>query len=54
MNAKLAIVSMFMLIALAAAYLLFLFYALAQMKTARADGMAKVDALLDGMKNDSE
>lgn len=47
MNNKLAILSMFMLIALSAAYLLFLMYALAQMKSARADGLAKIDALID-------
>lgn len=37
---------------IAAAYLLFLYYALQQMKTARADGLAKIDSLLDQAKTD--
>lgn len=40
------------LLVIAAAYLLFLFYALQQMKNARADGLAKIDSLLDQAKAD--
>lgn len=37
---------------MAAAYLAFLLYALTQMKGARAEGMAKIDTILDNLKNE--
>lgn len=54
MNAKatFAIISGCVLIA-AAAYLLFLIYALMQMKSAREDGMEKINAILDKVKGDN-
>lgn len=40
------------MVVVAAAYLLFLAYALNQMKAARAEGMSKIDSILDGIKSE--
>lgn len=55
MNPKhLTLLAMFLLIASAAAYLLFLSYALMQLKTARETGMARINEILDGIKDDDK
>lgn len=54
MNHRLYAVALLTITLVAIGYLLFLLYALTQMKQARADGMAKVDAILDQMKTEHD